>query len=206
MGRSRVIGGLAAAGLLFGVFARIERRGAAPLLDLSLLRYRRFLGIQLLAAAPAYAFVVLFVLLPMRFAGIEGMGAGRAGWMMAALSAPLLVLPLAAGRLARRWFRAGGADQARLPGAAQGHPVAQLLGGGAAGGCDGPGAGGGPACAGGVLRSGVFAAGAGAGGGDGRDGAGRVGLPGAGQPAAAGRCARGRGRKTGAGEGNRTLV
>ncbi len=58
------------------------------------------------------------------------MGAGRAGWMMAALSAPLLVLPLAAGRLARRWFRAGGADQARLPGAAQGHPVAQLLGAG----------------------------------------------------------------------------
>ncbi len=99
----RVVGGLAAAGGLFAVFARIERRGAAPLLDLSLLRYRRFLGIQLLAAAPAYAFVVLLVLLPMRFAGIEGMGAGRAGWMMAALSAPLLVLPLVAGRLARRW-------------------------------------------------------------------------------------------------------
>ncbi|WP_353618318.1 MFS transporter [Paracidovorax avenae] len=99
----RVIGGLAVAGLLFAVFAHIERRGPAPLLDLSLLRYRRFLGIQLLAAAPAYAFVVLLVLLPMRFAGIEGMGAGRAGWMMAALSAPLLVLPLAAGRLARRW-------------------------------------------------------------------------------------------------------
>ena len=62
--------GLVAAALLFAAFARIEHRSPAPLLDLSLLRHRRFLGIQLLAAAPAYGFVVLLVLLPIRFAGI----------------------------------------------------------------------------------------------------------------------------------------
>jgi len=94
--------GLVAAVLLFAAFAWIERRSPAPLLDLSLLRYRRFLGIQLLAAAPAYGFVVLLVLLPIRFAGIEGMDARTTGGWMAALSAPLLVLPLMAGRLARR--------------------------------------------------------------------------------------------------------
>lgn len=97
-----VLAGLAVAALLFGVFVGIERRSPAPMLDLSLFRYRRFIGIQLLAAAPAYAFVVLLVLLPIRFAGIEGMAPGLTGWLMAALSAPLLVLPLAAGR-ATRW-------------------------------------------------------------------------------------------------------
>lgn len=99
---SRILFGLAAAALLFGVFARIEHRSAAPMLDLSLFRYRRFLGIQLLAASPAYAFVVLLVLLPIRFAGIEGATPQWTGWLMATLSAPLLVLPLAAGR-ATRW-------------------------------------------------------------------------------------------------------
>lgn len=95
--------GLTLAALLFAVFVWLERRAAAPMLDLSLFRYRRFLGIQLLAAAPAYGFVVLLVLLPSRFSGIEGMSTGLTGWLMAALSAPLLVLPLAAG-WATRWY------------------------------------------------------------------------------------------------------
>ncbi len=98
-----VIAGLATAALLFAVFVRIERRSAAPMLDLSLFRYRRFLGIQLLAAAPAYAFVVLLILLPIRFSGIEGMPPDATGRLMATLSAPLLALPLMAGR-ATRWF------------------------------------------------------------------------------------------------------
>lgn len=97
-----VVVGLMASLLLFVVFARVEQRSAAPTLDLSLFRYRRFIGIQLLAAAPAYAFVVLLVMLPIRFAGIEGLSASLTGWLIAALSAPLLVLPLAAGR-ATRW-------------------------------------------------------------------------------------------------------
>ncbi|MDH0865042.1 MFS transporter [Mitsuaria sp. GD03876] len=98
-----VLGGLVAAGVLFAAFARVERRSPAPMLDLSLFRHRRFLGIQLLAAAPAYAFVVLLVLLPIRFAGIEGASPAMTGWWMAALSGPLLALPLAAGRATRWW-------------------------------------------------------------------------------------------------------
>ncbi len=97
-----VVAGLVASLMLFIVFARIEHRSPAPMLDLSLFRYRRFIGIQLLAAAPAYAFVVLLVMLPIRFAGIEGLSASLTGWLIAALSAPLLVLPLVAGR-ATRW-------------------------------------------------------------------------------------------------------
>ncbi|HEY9213543.1 MAG TPA: MFS transporter [Ancylobacter sp.] len=98
-----VVGLLAASFILFAAFGFIEQRVARPMLDLSLFRYPRFVGVQLLAAAPAYAFVVLLILLPIRFIGIEGMSEIAAGRMMIALSAPLLILPIAAGMLTR-WF------------------------------------------------------------------------------------------------------
>jgi hypothetical protein len=50
--------------------------------------------------------VVLQVLLPLRFIGIEGLDAMATGQLMIALSAPMLVLPLVAGWLTR-WFSAG---------------------------------------------------------------------------------------------------
>ncbi len=100
-----VIALLAGAALLFLAFGIIERSVKRPMLDLTLFRYPRFVGVQLLAAAPAYAFVVLLILLPVRFVGIEGMSEIAAGRMMIALSAPLLILPIAAGLLTR-WFSA----------------------------------------------------------------------------------------------------
>ena len=69
-----VVGALALAVALGIVFVVVERRAARPMLDLTLFRYPRFVGVQLLAAAPAYAFVVLLVLLPIRLVGIEGLG------------------------------------------------------------------------------------------------------------------------------------
>lgn len=51
----------------------------------------------MLAAAPAYALVVLLILLPVRFIGSDGLSEIAAGRLMIALSAPLLVLPLMAG-------------------------------------------------------------------------------------------------------------
>ena len=71
------------------------------MLDLTLFRFPRFVGVQFLAAAPAYGFVVLLVLLPIRFIGIEGMSEIKAGQLMICLSGPLLILPLLAGQLAR---------------------------------------------------------------------------------------------------------
>jgi MFS family permease len=92
---------LAAAVISFAAFVIIERNVARPMLDLTLFRYLRFVGVQFLAAAPAYAFVVLLVLLPIRFIGIEGMSEVKAGQLMICLSGPLLVLPLLAGQMAR---------------------------------------------------------------------------------------------------------
>lgn len=88
---------------LFAGFVCIERRVARPMLDLTLFRYRRFVGVQLLAAAPAYGYVVLLVLLPIRFVGIEGLSSAEAGLWMMALSAPLVALPLLVGLLAHRF-------------------------------------------------------------------------------------------------------
>ncbi|MET1027785.1 MAG: MFS transporter, partial [Dongiaceae bacterium] len=63
---TQVIGLLVGAVALMAVFIAIEMRTTRPMLDLSLFRYPRFVGVQLLAAAPAYSFVVLLILLPLR--------------------------------------------------------------------------------------------------------------------------------------------
>jgi len=97
---------LASAAVLMLAFVMIEQRVRAPMLDLSLFRYPRFVGVQFLAAAPAYSYVVLQVLLPVRLIGIEGYSAIEAGRMLIALSAPMLVVPLLAGHLTR-WLSAG---------------------------------------------------------------------------------------------------
>lgn len=73
------------------------------LLDLTLLRYSRFLGVQLLPIATCYCFVVLLVLLPLRFIGVEGKSEMVAGLTMLGLSAPMLFAPTLAVRLARRY-------------------------------------------------------------------------------------------------------
>jgi MFS family permease len=101
-----VVVALLAAVIIGALFVAIERKARHPLLDLSLFRYPRFVGVQFLAAAPAYSFVVLLILLPIRFTGIEGFDPVETGWLMMALSGPLLVMPVVAALLTR-WFSAG---------------------------------------------------------------------------------------------------
>lgn len=101
-----VLGLLAASSVVMAAFVLVENRAQRPLLDLSLFRYSRFIGVQFLAAAPAYSYVVLLVLLPIRFIGIEGYGSVAAGQMMFALSAPMLVVPMVAGWMTR-WLAPG---------------------------------------------------------------------------------------------------
>lgn len=96
---------LAGALLSLAAFVRVESRSAQPMLDLSLLRHPRFVGVQLLAAAPAYGFVVLLILLPIRFIGVERMSPLVAGQLVFALSLPMLVVPPVVGWLVR-WVSA----------------------------------------------------------------------------------------------------
>lgn len=93
---------LAGAGILLAAFVVIESRVARPMLDLSLFRYPRFIGVQMLPVGTCYCYIVLVVLLPIRLIGIEGWGELRAGLFMLALSVPMLFMPLVASRLAHR--------------------------------------------------------------------------------------------------------
>ncbi|OBV37787.1 MFS transporter [Janthinobacterium psychrotolerans] len=90
-----------AALLLLLAFIHIEKSTAQPLLDLSLFRQRRFVGVQVLAASPAFLFIVLIVMLPGRFIGVDNMAPLAAGRLMMALAAPLLLVPVLASMLLR---------------------------------------------------------------------------------------------------------
>ena len=96
-----VLGPAVASLLLWWLFVRIEKTVTQPLLDLSLFRQRRFVGVQVLAASPAFLFIVLVVMLPGRLIGAEGLAPLAAGQLMMALAAPLLVVPLLSGLLLR---------------------------------------------------------------------------------------------------------
>ncbi|MDX3911627.1 MAG: MFS transporter [Sphingobium sp.] len=87
-------------------FCWIETRSAHPMLDLSLFRYPRFVGVQLLPIATCYGFVVLLVLLPFRFMGIEGRSETATGLLMLAISGPMVVVPSIAATLTR-WLSPG---------------------------------------------------------------------------------------------------
>ncbi len=97
---------LVAAAVLLAVFIRVEQRASPPMLQLSLFRFPRFIGVQLLPIGTCYCYIVLIVLLPLRFIGIEGASAFDAGVMMLALSTPMLVVPIIAAALTR-WLSAG---------------------------------------------------------------------------------------------------
>lgn len=101
-----VVASIIVAVVLFVLFVMIEKRIKRPMLDLTLFRSARFVGVQLLAASPAFFFVVLIVMLPARFIGIDGLTALEAGQVMVALAAPLLVVPVLAAFLSR-WFTSG---------------------------------------------------------------------------------------------------
>lgn len=97
---------LAAAAVFLLLFILVEQRASQPMLDLRLFRFARFIGVQLLPIGTCYCYIVLVVLLPLRFIGVEGASASEAGLMMLALSAPMLVVPLLAATLTR-WLSAG---------------------------------------------------------------------------------------------------
>jgi MFS family permease len=101
-----VVSLLAASAFLACAFVAIETRIERPMLDLSLFRFPRFVGVQLLPIATCFCYIVLLVVLPLRLIGVEGFREIDAGWLMLALSAPMLVVPFAAATLTR-WISPG---------------------------------------------------------------------------------------------------
>jgi len=126
-----VAGSLIASVLLAAAFIVAELRTPHPMLDLSLFRSARFLGVQVLAASPAFLFIVLIAILPGRFIGIDGYSALQAGQLMIGLAAPLLIVPFLAALLTR-WASPGALSSAGLVAVAAGLAwLARDLSGGA---------------------------------------------------------------------------
>ncbi|QGZ61771.1 MFS transporter [Paraburkholderia acidisoli] len=87
-------------------FVVVETRSSRPMLDLSLFRYPRFIGVQVLPVATCYCYIVLLVVLPLRFIGMDGYDEVHASYLMLALSSPMLFVPFVAAALTR-WLSAG---------------------------------------------------------------------------------------------------
>lgn len=97
---------LISAGVLFCLFVYIELHKNNPMLDLSLFKFPRFVGVQILPLATGFSFVVFLVYLPIWFITIQGRDPLTAGLAILPLTAPTLIVPLIAGRLTQ-YFSAG---------------------------------------------------------------------------------------------------
>ncbi|MFC4906701.1 MFS transporter [Actinomadura gamaensis] len=97
-----VLGLLAGGVVLLALFAAHQARTADPLLDLTLVRDRRFLALCLVPVVTTFGFVTLLTYLPTYLVGAGGMSAGRAGTVMLLLTGPVLAAPPVAGWLVTR--------------------------------------------------------------------------------------------------------
>lgn len=90
---------IAASLTLFVIFVRIERRAANPLLDLALLRQRRFMGWLLAAITMSVGFGGILAFLPSYLQDPAGMTASGTGVAMILPTLPMMILPAVGSRL-----------------------------------------------------------------------------------------------------------
>ncbi|MGV8874078.1 MAG: MFS transporter [Rhodococcus sp. (in: high G+C Gram-positive bacteria)] len=76
---------------------------ANRLLDVTLLRNRRFLALCLVPVAGAIGFVTLLTYLPGALSAVASLSPGRAGLFMLAMTIPVLIAPLTVARLSRKF-------------------------------------------------------------------------------------------------------
>ncbi|GAA4675779.1 MFS transporter [Gordonia humi] len=85
--------------LLLAVFVRLQAVTGNPLLDLSLLRSPRLVGLLLVPVAGAVGFVTLLTYYPTFLTGVWQLGSGSVGAVMLIMTVPVIVGPIVAGAL-----------------------------------------------------------------------------------------------------------
>lgn len=93
---------LAAAAVLLGVFLRVERRGRAPMLDLSLFRHPTFSAATTSALLNYICLYSLLFLLPFYLLQGRGMNPAQAGLLLTAQPAVMMVVAPVSGSLSDR--------------------------------------------------------------------------------------------------------
>ncbi|MFD6229083.1 MFS transporter [Streptomyces sp. NPDC060232] len=101
-GSTGVLALFAGAVVVLAVFAAVENRREHPMLDLSVLRNRRFVGLCLVPVAASFGFVTMLTYLPSYLTAATGRDTGAAGLIMLLLTAPVLVCPMLAAKLVTR--------------------------------------------------------------------------------------------------------
>jgi predicted MFS family arabinose efflux permease len=101
-GSAGVLGLFAGAVCVLAVFAAVENRREHPMLDLSVLRNRRFVGLCLVPVAASFGFVTMLTYLPSYLTAVTGRDTGAAGLIMLLLTAPVLICPMLAAKLVTR--------------------------------------------------------------------------------------------------------
>lgn len=97
---------LIASTVMLLIFMVVESKVKRPMLDLSLFRFPRFVGVQMLPIGTCYCYIVLIIMMPLRFIGVVGLSEVDAGILMIALSLPMLIVPVVVAMLTR-WVSAG---------------------------------------------------------------------------------------------------
>jgi MFS family permease len=104
-----VLGGCVAA---LALFIRVERRHVAPAFDFALFGSPRFVAMCLVPIAGSIGFWALLVHLPQMARGPMTLGPAATGFLLTALTVPMVLLPSVGARLAlrlpARWYFAGG--------------------------------------------------------------------------------------------------
>jgi EmrB/QacA subfamily drug resistance transporter len=98
----RTIASFVGAVLFIAAFVMVERRSAAPVFDLSLLRRPTFLAVMSQPFTIVFGFVILVVYLPSYFQGVDGYSASVAGLLLLPLMVPVFILPMLIGQFAGR--------------------------------------------------------------------------------------------------------
>ncbi|MFJ6698611.1 MFS transporter [Streptomyces sp. NPDC091272] len=97
--------GLAAGLALLALFVRVERRSSHPMLDLALVRDRRFMGWIVGGTAIAIGSSGVMIYFPTYLQGVNGLSANSAGLVMLLMTAPVFVVPQLGARLVNRGVR-----------------------------------------------------------------------------------------------------
>ncbi|MFD8567995.1 MFS transporter [Streptomyces sp. NPDC059639] len=87
---------------LLAVFVVLQARSATPLLDLTLVKNRRFLALCMVPVVSTFGFVTLLTYLPTYLVGASGFSPQRAGTVLLLMTAPVLLAPPLAGGLVNR--------------------------------------------------------------------------------------------------------
>jgi MFS family permease len=92
---------VAGAGLLV-FFVVLQSRSTAPVLDLTLVRNRRFFALCMVPVVSTFGFVTLLTYLPTYLVGVSGFSPQRAGTVLLLMTAPVLLAPPLSGALVNR--------------------------------------------------------------------------------------------------------